>query len=291
MKFPTGATNPSNASTSHLAMQSRRGFVGALSGILLTAGLSALVPVRAASRRSPRVLIVSTNVDRVAGNVSGTFLMEIAYPFQYFKDTQIEVDVVTPKGGAAAIYNAPNTADDLLTIQRSGAFVEKTMHTLAAHEIRAKDYIGIFFPGGHGQYFDVALNQKILEATAAIHHQGGVIGSAGHGTACLANVKTLDGNYLIKNKKMTCFPTWAEKEWMDISNFGKALPFDMEEVIRARGADLTLCTRETRSDTNLILVSDDDNRLVTGSFARQSRPVAEHMLRLMRMGRTQLSDS
>ncbi|MBO9574073.1 MAG: hypothetical protein J7497_17935, partial [Chitinophagaceae bacterium] len=52
-----------------------------------------------------KVLIISTNVDSLQGDANGTFLMEIAYPLLEFAKAGIEVEVLTPNGGKAAIYH------------------------------------------------------------------------------------------------------------------------------------------------------------------------------------------
>ena len=231
--------------------------------------ISALPLVAIAAPKPRKILIVSTNVAKVGENTSGTYLPEIAYPFQVFLDNGFEVDVVTPQGGKAAIYHVGNKREELAAIEASAAYRQKVARTLAP---------------GHGQYFDVVRDAAIARLTAAIHRNGGVVGTAGHGIASLVEVKTAEGAYLVAGKRITCFPTWAEKKWMNISGFGALLPFDMEEVLRARGADLVVCTEATRDDPALTLVTDEAKRFVTGAFASGARPVAIEMARLLRKG-------
>ena len=56
------------------------------------------------SLKAKKILIVATNVDLLGKNENGTFLIEIAYPFQYFIDNGYDVDITTPKGGQVALY-------------------------------------------------------------------------------------------------------------------------------------------------------------------------------------------
>jgi hypothetical protein len=81
---------------------------------------------------------------------------------------------------------------------------------------------------------------------------------------------------------MTCFPLWAEKKFMNISNYGKLLAFDMQEVLARRGAKLTVCTFETYGSKELNQIVDNSNRLVTGAFAGSAQWVAEEMAKLMK---------
>lgn len=227
-----------------------------------------------------KILIVSTNRDSVGTHASGTYLPEIAYPFQYFTDNGYEVDIVTPKGGKASIYKRDMPAE-LEMIFTSERFVAKTDHTPSPSSVKANDYAAVFYPGGHGQYFDVVHDERIAQITAAIYEKGGVVGTAGHGVASLIEVRLSNGEYLVNGKRITCFPHWAELKWMDISNYGKLLAFEMEEVLARRGADLVVSSFDTRSDPALTLVVDKPNRMVTGSFASSAKWVAEQMTILL----------
>lgn len=231
--------------------------------------------------QAKRILIVSTNRDTVGTNRSGTFLTEIAYPFQYFTSRGFEVDIVTPKGGQASIYSRVKEADALIQIQNSESFILKTTQTLSPEQVEPRNYSAVFYPGGHGQYFDVVNDERIARITASIYERGGVIGTAGHGAASLINVQLSNGKYLVDNKSMTCFPWWAEKKFMNISNYGKLLAFDMQEVLSRRGARLTVCTFETYGSKELNQIIDKENRLVTGAFAGSAQWVAEEMEKLI----------
>jgi putative intracellular protease/amidase len=231
--------------------------------------------------KRPRFLVVGTNVNTVGTAVSGTFLMEIALPFQHFINQRCDVDLVTPSGGELAVYHNGEKWDELLQAERNPIFADKRRRSLSPDLINPRDYAAIFYPGGHGQYWDVVENERIASIAARIHSNGGIVGTAGHGAASLVNIRQDDGRFFVEKKRMTCFPWWAEKEYMDISGYGKLLPFDMEKVLQRRGADLVVCTKETRSDKSLTLVSDDSSRLVTGAFASSAKWVAQQMVRLV----------
>ncbi len=238
-------------------------------------------PLLSALAQKPRVLIVSTNRDSVGVNASGTYLKEIAYPFRQFTSEGFDVDIVTPRGGRAAIYLVGNTPDDLSAIQNDELFVGKTLATLQPGQVDPMLYSAVFYPGGHGQYFDVVHDERIARITATIYENGGVVGTAGHGVASLVDVRLSNGDYLVAGKRLTCFPHWAELKWMNISNYGKLLAFDMEEVLARRGALLSVSTFETRSSSEQTLVADSINRLVTGAFASSAQWVAQQMVSLI----------
>lgn len=227
--------------------------------------------------QTKKILIVSTNIDSVGSNQSGTFLREIAYPFKYFTDQGYVVDIVTPKGGKAAVYQRPKEADDLVQIQNSESFISSINTTLTPEQVIAKDYSAVFYPGGHGQYFDVVNDERIAKIAATIYERSGVIGTAGHGAASLINVMLSNCTYLVLGKSITCFPLWAEKKFMNISNYGKLLAFDMQEVLERRGAKLTVSTFETYNNKEFNEIVDTKNRIVTGAFASSAKWVAEQM--------------
>lgn len=241
---------------------------------------------RKAAAQTPqaRMLIVSTNVGRVGDSVSGTFLMEIALPFKYFTNAGIVVDIVTPNGGQAEIYHAGEESAVLSQIRNSAAFVARTSHSLAPDRVRPGDYFGIYYPGGHGQFWDVVGNTRIASIAADIHERGGVIGAAGHGMASLLSIRLRDGRYFVAGKRMTAFPWWAERQYMTVSNYGALLPFDMEAVLRERNATVIVPTEATRSERSLTLIVDEPHRLVTGTWATLAQAVAEEMHRLAAAG-------
>lgn len=229
---------------------------------------------------SKRILIISTNIDSVGNNRSGTYLPEIAYPFKIFTDKGFIVDIVTPLGGQASVYEA-KTKDDLAQIRDSQAYIDKVNNTLSPTQVDTKKYSAVYVPGGHGQFFDVATDERIADLIARIYEGGGVIGTAGHGTASIVNVKLSDCSYLVARKRITTYPSWAEEKWMNISNYGKLLPFCMQDVIQRRGAYLVIAEPATNDNPDKTKVVDKENRFVTGSYASSAGWVAEEIIKLL----------
>lgn len=233
------------------------------------------------SLRTKKILIVATNIDLVGKNESGTYLYEIACPFQYFIDHGYDVDITTPKGGKVAIYPNEYAGPGLGKIQRSDLFISKTKNSLSPTEVEDTAYAAAFYPGGHGQYFDVIKDDRISLLVVKIYENGGVIGSVGHGSASLVNIKLSNHKYLVEGKKMTCFPHWAELQYMFISDYGKLLPFDMEEVLLSRGADLVVCAKGAKQSIGVTTIVDNKSRIVTGTFASDAQFVAEEIVKLL----------
>ncbi|HEX2629678.1 MAG TPA: DJ-1/PfpI family protein [Chitinophagaceae bacterium] len=234
----------------------------------------------AAKGQQKKILFISTNQREFNNQVNGTFLMEIAHPFNYFKQKGYHIDIVTPAGNAAAIYHTGDTSEALKKIVADSAFAKAIRQTLTPQKAIGKKYNAIFIPGGYGQFIDVIGNESISDLVRKQYESGAAIATVGHGTAVLASLKTSNGNYLVAGKLMTCFPSWAEQEWMVASSFGKALPFDMEQQLRLHGADVRVRTQTNK--TKDVLLVDKKAKLVTGSFAFDAEKVAKALHDLLK---------
>ena len=82
----------------------------------------------------------------------------------------------------------------------------------------------------------------------------------------------------MKDKTMTSFPTWNEKNIMKQSDYGKLLPYDMEAELLKRGADLKVYNHEKKINYE---IADSENRLITASFANSGKFVADEVLKLI----------
>lgn len=222
--------------------------------------------------QNKKVLIVSTNIDSLQGDANGTFLMEIAFPLMEFQKEGIEVDVLTPKGGKAAVYHRGKMDSNLAAIFNNKYFNNKIKNSLKPDQVKLTDYAGIFYPGGGGQFYDVWNNDTIAKIAAGIYESGGTVGSAGHGAVSLLNIKLKDGSYLVKGKRITCFPKKISASW---------LPVDWEKELKERGATVVLPSTPEEKENGVQLI-DDEGRTITGSYAENAAWVAMEMAWLIK---------
>ncbi|MFT4017312.1 MAG: DJ-1/PfpI family protein [Agriterribacter sp.] len=220
-----------------------------------------------------KVLIVSTNIDSLQGEANGTFLMEIAYPFAVFERMGVDADILTPRGGKAAIYHRGKVDSSLAAIESSEHFRQKITHSLAPCQVIPGGYAGIFYPGGGGQFYDVVNNDSIAGIAAAIYANGGIIGTAGHGAVSLLNIRLNDSSYLVKGKKITCFPKSISAKW---------LPVDWEKGLKERGATVILPVTANEKEHGVQLV-DESRKIISGSYAENAAWVAEQMAVYIKM--------
>lgn len=246
-----------------------------LSICLLLALLPAALLLAQKPAKPQRILIVGTNTATFNGQKNGTYLIEIAYPFAYWRSKGLQVDVVSPQGGAVALYHKGDTLPGLRQRIADPEFQQAMAHTLAPRDVDPQHYGAVYFPGGYGAFMDVCNDKRIAKLAVRIHRQGGWIATAGHGAAALTQLKH-KGKPLVKDAALSCFPTWAERAWMQESDHGKLLPFDMEERLRSLGAKVTVPSQENPKE--LPTVIDEEHRFLTGAFADAALMVAEELV-------------
>jgi len=223
-----------------------------------------------------KILIVASNTTTFNNMKNGTYFVEIVPPFIRFTGAGYEADIVTPLGGQVAIYG--DSPELLNKFPADSSFQKKSNKSLRPEDVQIKQYDAVYVPGGYGQFVDVCFDPKTLQVIAQAYENGAVIGSAGHGTATLSKVLLKNGSRLVKGVTLTSFPTYFEKNNMFVSDYGKKLPFGMEDELTRNGAILKVCAGASNQNC---LVVDEKNRFVTGSFADSADNVAKEMLKLL----------
>ncbi len=228
--------------------------------------------------KKTKILFITTNVNEMKNESNGTYLIELAIPFKQFSEKQFSIDIISPKGGKIPLYHSGDTTSLVKSIIRSELFKNKTNNSLKPTEINPEAYLAVIIPGGYGQFWDTHKDSDILRVISEIYDNGGIVGTIGHGTATLIDVKLNSEEYLVKDKTMTSFPTWNEKNIMKQSDYGKLLPYDMETELLKRGANLKVYNHEKKINYEIV---DSENRLITASFSTSGKFVADEVLKLI----------
>ena len=106
------------------------------------------------------ILMVLTSHDRLGdtGKPTGLWLEEFATPYYIFRDEGVKVVLASPKGGKPPID--PRSEEPETQTDSTRRFF-KDKEALAAFENTAQlstinpgDYGAVFFPGGHGPFWD-----------------------------------------------------------------------------------------------------------------------------------------
>jgi len=215
------------------------------------------------------VLMVVTSADHLLnGRETGVWLEEFAVPFEIVAQAGFNVVVASPKGGAIPID--PHSLDDASRAKWTVA-QKMLMDSKQLANIRSKDFVAIFLPGGHGTMIDFPDSADLKRVLHDFSKEDKVIAAVCHGPAGLVGAKNKDGFPLVSGKTMTSF-TDAEETAIHLEN---AVPFLLESRLRAEGAKFV-------PGNNWAAHVEVDGHLVTGQNPASSAGVAHAIVKLLR---------
>lgn len=225
-----------------------------------------------------KIVVVLTNVDHFEkdGEKTGLWLSEATEFVNEVKKAGYDVDYVSPCGGEVPIdprsMEEKYTKESDLNIYHSNDFRTRALlHTMRPEDIRAEDYLAIYYTGGHGAMWDFPNQIRLQEIADSIYESGGYVTSVCHGIAGLFNIRTKNGGYLISGKEITGF---TDKEELLSGKKGK-VPFSNEKEARIRGAKF-----KKKLPFQTFTVSDE--RVITGQNPMSGSAVAEKLLAELR---------
>lgn len=219
-----------------------------------------------------KILIVLTNMEKYKNNEipTGVWLGELIHFYEEIKNYGFEADFISPKGGYVPIdpYSMKFMSNIDYKWYGNNEFINKALsNTLKPSDVKAEDYFAIYYTGGHGVLWDFPDNVEIQNIAMSIYNSGGYILAVCHGVAGLLNIKNKDGEYLIKNKKITGFSDTEEF----LSQKKNKVPFSTELELRKRGA---IYNKKRFFKSYAI----SDSRIITGQNPWSPKEVAKLLL-------------
>jgi len=185
----------------------------------------------------PKFLIVLTSQDKLGdtGKPTGWYLPEFAHPYDVLAD-HFDITVASPKGGEAPLDPGSVQAfkDDKPSVNFLNKHKDLWQNTVKLESLlgHAGEYEGIFFVGGHGPMFDLAVDETSHKLITEFYTHNKIISAVCHGPAALVAVKLPSGEYLLNGQSVTGFSNDEE----DASDMTKLMPFLLEdELNRASG--------------------------------------------------------
>lgn len=175
-----------------------------------------------------KILMVVTSHDQLgdSGRKTGLFLSELGHPYEVFKQGGFTVDIASPQGGKAPIDPISADAED---VQQ---FKQLPENTMKLSDVKTSDYAAAFIVGGHGAMFDLAVDNELHRILREMNEAKRPVAAVCHGQAGLVNARTSQGEFLIKNRKVTGFSN-AEELQVGLSG---AMPFSLQDILVERGA-------------------------------------------------------
>jgi putative intracellular protease/amidase len=224
-----------------------------------------------------KILIVLTSHDQLGdtGKKTGFWLEEFAAPYYVLKDSGATITLATPKGGQPPLdpkSELPENQTELTKrFRQDPSAQDELANTRKLAEVSADDFDAIFYPGGHGPMWDMPDNATSIALIEAFVKANKPVGAVCHAPVALVNVRSRDGDYLVKGKRVTGF-TNAEEEAVGLTS---VVPFLLEDRLKERGGIYSKAA-------NWVPYVQVDGKLVTGQNPASSAPAAAELLKLLR---------
>ena len=223
-----------------------------------------------------KILIVLTSHDQLGstGSKTGFWLEEFAAPYYVFKDAGAQIALASPKGGQPPLD--PKSSDPAAQTAATERFNgddearDALANTLTLDEVRAEDFDALFYPGGHGPLWDLAVDPRSAALIERFQALGKPVGAVCHAPAVLRNVRGADGQPLVKGRKVTGFSN-SEEEAVQLTD---VVPFLVEDMLKANGGHYS-CAADWQSHVAV------DGLLVTGQNPASSDASAKALLKLL----------
>ncbi|SBO42882.1 type 1 glutamine amidotransferase domain-containing protein [Cyanobium sp. NIES-981] len=226
-----------------------------------------------------RILMVLTSHDRLGetGEKTGFWLEELAAPYYVLRDAGAAVSLASPRGGEPPLdpkSSAPDFQTDATRRFASDSAARQDLATtLPLAQVRADDFDAVFFPGGHGPLWDLAVDPAVRGLIEAFVAQGKPVAAVCHASAVLQAATTPTGEPLVAGRRVTGFSN-SEEEAVGLT---EVVPFLVEERLKALGARYTAA----EDWQPLVLV---DGPLITGQNPASSEPAARALLERLQAG-------
>ncbi|WP_419418411.1 type 1 glutamine amidotransferase domain-containing protein [Legionella sp. D16C41] len=228
-----------------------------------------------------KVLIIVTNTNEYesVGYRTGLWLSELTHFWDVFNKAGIKMDIASPQGGFVPLdpesLLLPETghtlglAGDVYHYYQDRAFMNLLKNSLNIADVNPANYHALYLTGGHGVCFDFPKSESLIELINQFYDANKIIAAVCHGPAGLLETKRSDGQYLVHDKKLTCF-SWQEEKW---AKRDKAVPYNLEEELKKRGAQYTKAMLPFQSHVV------EDGLLITGQNPASAKKVGQAVLK------------
>jgi putative intracellular protease/amidase len=223
-----------------------------------------------------KILIVLTSHSTL-GNTNGKtgfWIEEFAAPYYLFKDAGVSVTLSSPKGGQPPIDPKSdaleNQTEATIRYKKDKELLNLMANTTKLENVSAKNFDAVFYPGGHGPLWDLAVDKNSINLIEEFLEAKKPIATVCHSPSVLLNVKDENGDYLVKGKKVTGFSNTEEQA----VKLDKVVPFLLEDEIKKKGGIYS-----KKEDWASYVVKNE--LLITGQNPASSEAVAKELLTLL----------
>ncbi len=222
-----------------------------------------------------KVLMVLTSHDELGdtGKKTGFWAEEFAAPYYVLKDAGVDITLASPNGGQPPI-DPKSTEDDAQTeatkrFNSDEELKEKLANTQRLENIDPSNYKGVFYPGGHGPLWDLAVNLESIALIEDFYTNMKPVALVCHAPAALANTR-YHNEPLVRGKEVTGFAN-SEEDAMGLTD---VVPFLIEDKMNQLGANYS----KGEDWSSYVRV---DGKLITGQNPASSEEAAKALLRFL----------
>lgn len=161
-------------------------------------------------------------------------LEELAQAYLVLHRNGVQVDLISPKGGAVLVHNKKDELEYMQAFKTQTPALAQLGATIPSTDVNPNDYDAVLVIGGNGAMFDLPVHTPTTTLLTNFANLGKPIAAVCHGPAALVNVKRADGSYLVAGKRVNSFTNLEEQAFGgDVID---TLPFLLEDKLKERGA-------------------------------------------------------
>lgn len=219
------------------------------------------------------VLMVVTSHSQLGntGQLTGSWLEELAAPYYIFLDAGFAVELASIAGGEAPLDPASREGAWITEAGKRFLADAQAMHALRRTRpiasVTDNGYAALFLVGGTGAAWDFAGNPHLKALAEGLDRRNAVLAGVCHGVLGLADLRAADGQWLLKGRRATGLSNREE----DLFGLSTVIPVLPEERLRKAGA---FYLAAAPLEANVV----GDGNLYTGQNPASARPLAEAVM-------------
>lgn len=223
-----------------------------------------------------KVLFVLTSHDQLGdtGEKTGFWLEEFASPYYRLKDAGADITLASPRGGQPPLdpksHEPDAQTEDTKRFENDQEARNQLAKTVRLSDVNADDYDAIFYPGGHGPLWDLNKDEHSIQLIESFVKAGKPIAAVCHAPAVLLKAKNVNGEPLVKGKKVTGFSN-SEESAVGLTD---VVPYLLEDQLVEQGG-----VYERVDDWGSLAVVD--GQLITGQNPASSAAVADELIKAL----------
>jgi len=223
-----------------------------------------------------KILMVLTSHSEMENTTdkTGVWLGEFTDPYYEFIDAGYQVTLSSPKGGRPPVDPMSELTENVTGSNRryqDDEMVKSAFsHTTPLNQIKPEDYDAVFYPGGHGPIWDLAVDN---DSGILIHNfldAGKPVAAVCHGPAALISAEKQRPGFL-KGKVISAF---SNAEETIVGRSGN-VPYKLQSKLEELGAKVKTAL------VPFLAHVETDGLLITGQNPLSAGPAAKALIEFL----------